>query len=109
MAKDVSAVKVEKFVITIGDKTLELTPSQALELRDILNKTMGSPIDELKKALDELSRKKEKEYIPMPYPQPYPVWPTPVQPRPYWREWEIICSSPATATNYSTCSITCKV
>jgi hypothetical protein len=108
MASEVKAVKIEKFVIKIGDKVLELTPLQAAELRDILDKSLGRPTDELKKLFEEFERKKEKEYIPVPYPHPYPVWPEPYRPWPIWRNWEIICSTPTTQTTYTTCNITCK-
>lgn len=69
-------VSVERIVVKINGDTLNLTPTEAKELRDILNTLLGGSITV------------RKEYVPYPYPsEPY-RWDK--QP---WDGWITYCSS----------------
>jgi len=83
--------KVKKIVIELSGKDVELTISQAQELRAALNELFE----------EKVTIVKEKEYLPspypVPYPQPYPVYPRPwryIRPiTPYTEPWVTWCSS----------------
>ncbi len=66
-------IKVETIKIQIGRKTLELTPEELRELRDVLDATFPKP---------------KKESV-MPY---YPVIIHEPSPRP-WKYWEVTCDA----------------
>jgi hypothetical protein len=112
MSKNVSAIKIEEFVITIGDKVLELTPERAKELRDILINLIpinAKTDDDLYEEIRKIKEKQDKTIpvpYPVPYPQPYPIYPKPWRPWPYWEVW---CNAPTAGyAQYTTCNITCK-
>ena len=74
-----SEVSISKINIKIGKKEVELTPDEAKELQEILNETFG---------------KKERVYIPSPYPVVQPVY------RPY-RYWEVTYGNGTGTVTYS--------
>lgn len=100
MAKETRVTKVEKVIITIAGKTLELTPDQAKELRDILADMFGTPkdsIEDWKRLLEDM----KPAVVPMPDPMPYPLLvptdPWSYHPRP-WRYWEPVITCTTTTT-----------
>lgn len=58
-------MNIEEIVINIKDTKLSLTPDEARELKEILEKLFS----------------KEVTFVPYPYPEPYPVYP---YRHPYW-------------------------
>jgi hypothetical protein len=78
MANDVKATKVEKIVISLAGTSVELSPDQAKELRDILIGLLGrgTKDNDFMEELKRLAGEQEK-IVPVPYlyPQPYPVYP----------------------------------
>jgi hypothetical protein len=66
-------VKVDKFIFDVGDRKVELSEQECVELKDKLNELFGQPMT---------------PYYPL-FPQP--VWPTPQDNTPVWTTPIITC------------------
>ena len=80
------SAKIEKIVLNIGDKEIDLSLDEAKELKSILNKLFGTK--------ETVIWRDRDVYIP----RPYPVW---IQRREYpdWSHWDIICTSDSNSTS----------
>jgi hypothetical protein len=58
---------IKSVEIELDGITIKVTPEQALKLYDALGELLGKNVAPVVI--------KEKEYIPMPYPAPTPIWP----------------------------------
>ena len=85
---------IKSVKLDLGSKEDDLTMEQAQQLKDALDELFGAEIV-----------KTEPQYVPMPYPQPYPVYPRPW----YWEyptvTWEtgtaVVTNGPARFTTTS--------
>lgn len=89
MSEQKKSVVVSRIVIRIKDRELSLTPEEARELRDILERTVGPNTQSI------------KEYVP------YPVYPHVYPPIPYWDTTIYTVPVNETITIYCTTNTQC--